>query len=195
MVSREFVWRRFERRDEIGVLSQNLNEMAVNIDANLEAQKLEAEQQRLEKEQLELAIYTLLDEVGDATDGDLTVRANLDSMELSTVADLFNAIIGNLQDIAIEAKQSTGEVGSSLKQNEAEIRLLTEQAIAEAKETRETLMSVEQMSQSIKAVSENASQAEKITDETYNTIVNSTKNMDLTVDSILGLRNTVGENS
>ncbi|WP_319419585.1 cache domain-containing protein [Pleurocapsa sp. FMAR1] len=137
------------RRDEIGVLAQNLNEMAQSIDANLDAKQKEAEEQRLEKEKLELAIYTLLDEVSEATNGDLTVRANLDSLELSTVADLFNAIIGNLQDIAIEAKQSTGQVGSSLKQNEAEIRLLAEQAIAEAQETRDTLMSVEQMSQSI----------------------------------------------
>ena len=182
-----------KRQDEIGVLSQNLNEMAASIDTNLEAKKLEAQQQRQEKEQLEMAIYTLVDEISDATEGDLTVRASLDSLELGTVADLFNAVIVNLQDIAIEAKESTNLVGSSLKQNESEIRLLAEQAIAEARETRETLMSIEQMSQSIQAVSQNASQAEKITDDTYNTVVNGTKNMDLTATSILQLRNTVGE--
>ncbi len=44
--------------------------------ASLETQ---ADEQRQEKEKLEAAIYTLLDEVGDATDGDLTVRANLDN--------------------------------------------------------------------------------------------------------------------
>ena len=182
-----------DRQDEIGVLSQNLNEMAANIDANLEAKQLEAEEQRLEKEKLELAIYTLIDEVSEATNGDLTVRANLDSLELSTVADLFNAIIDNLQEIAIEAKQSTSQVGSSLKQNESAIRLLAEQAIAEAQETRDTLISIEQMSQSIQAVATNASQAEKIADDTYNTVVSSTNNMDLTVSSILELRTTVGE--
>ena len=182
-----------DRQDEIGVLGKNLNEMAQNIDANLEAKKLEAEEQRLEKEKLELAIYTLLDEVSEATNGDLTVRANLDSLELSTVADLFNAIIGNLQEIAIEAKQSTSQVGSSLKQNEAEIRLLAEQAIAEAQETRNTLISIEQMSQSIQEIATNANQAEKIANETYNTVVSSTNNMDSTVDSILNLRTAVGE--
>ena len=181
------------RRDEIGILSQNLNEMAKNVDSNLEAKKLEAEEQRQEKEQLEMAIYTLLDEVGDATDGDLTVRANLDSMELSTVADLFNAIIGNLQDIAIEAKQSSNQVGSSLKENESAIRLLAEQAIAETKETRDTLLSVEQMAQSIRTVAANATQVEQIADDTYNTVVNSTNNMDSTVTSILNLKNTVGD--
>jgi twitching motility protein PilJ len=114
-------------------------------------------------------------------------------MEISTVADLFNAIIGNLQDIAIEAKQSTRQVGSSLKANEEEIRFLAEQAIAETKEARETLISVQEMALSIQEVAANASQAEKITDDTYNTIVSSTANMDSTVSSILQLRTTVGE--
>ncbi len=184
-----------KRRDEIGILTDSLNEMAKNIDANIETKKREAEQQRQEKEQLEAAIYTLMEEVSAATEGDLTVRANLDSMELSTVADLFNAIIGNLQDIAIEAKQSSSQVGDALQQNENEILALAEQAIEEAQETSNTLVSVEQMSKSIQAVAANASQAEQIVDDTYNTIVNSTENMDFTVKSILDLRSTVNETS
>ena len=178
---------------ETRTLASNFNQLVSQVKNLLEEQKSLTDQQRLEKEQLELAIYTLLDEVSEATNGDLTVRANLDSLELSTVADLFNAIIGNLQEIAIEAKQSTSQVGSSLKQNESAIRLLAEQAIAEAQETRDTLMSVEQMSQSIQAVAANANQAEKIADDTYNTVVSSTNNMDLTVSSILELRTTVGQ--
>lgn len=181
------------RKDEIGILSQNLNEMAKNIDANLEAKKLEAEEQRQQKEQLEKAIYTLIEEVADAGEGDLTVRANLNSIELSTVADLFNAIIDNLQEIAVEAKKSTSQVGSALKQNEEAVSLLAKQALAEAKETRDTLVSVEKMSRSIQTIAENANQAEKIADDTYNRALNSTHNMDLTVDSILNLRTTVGE--
>ncbi|MDJ0681357.1 MAG: HAMP domain-containing protein, partial [Xenococcaceae cyanobacterium MO_167.B52] len=162
---------------ETRTLADNFNKLVKQVKQSLENQQALANEQRQEKEQLETAIYTLIDEVSDATDGDLTVRANLDSMELSTVADLFNAIIDNLQEIAVEAKQSTSQVGSSLKQNEAAIRTLAEQAIAEAKETRDTLMSVEQMSQSIQAVAENANQAEQIVDDTYQTIVNSTDNM------------------
>jgi twitching motility protein PilJ len=180
-------------KDELGELNTNINLMTEQIQNSLQEQKAAAEQIRQEKEKLESAIYTLIEEISDATDGDLTVRANLDSLELSTVADLFNAIIGNLQDIAIEAKESSGQVGDSLKQNEEAIRLLAEQAILEAKETRDTLKSVAQMSQSIQEVATNASQAEKITDDTYNTIVDSTTNMDSTVNSILELRTTVGE--
>ena len=183
------------RQDELGDLNSNINLMAQQIQNSLQEQKNLTQLQSQQKEQLETAIYTLLDEVSDATEGDLTVRANLDSLELSTVADLFNAIITNLQDIAIEAKQSTTQVGDSLKQNETAIRSLAEKAIEEARETRDTLLSVEKMSQSIQAVAQNANQAELIVDDTYNTVLNSTQNMDLTVESILDLRTTVNESA
>jgi len=181
------------RMEEQKLNEKTLNEVNKTLEQNAEEQRLEKEKQQREKEQLEIAIYNLLDEVSEATEGDLTVRANLDSMELSTVADLFNAIIDNLQEIAIEAKQSTSQVGSSLKKNESAIRLLAEQAIAEAKETRKTLVSIEEMSESIQEVAANASEAEQIADDTYNTVQQSSMDMEKTVDSIVNLRMTVGE--
>ena len=180
---------------ETQILADNFNNLVKKVKESLKNQKVIADEQRQQKEQLEQAIVTLLDDVSDATEGDLTVRANLDSLELSTVADLFNAIITNLQDIAIEAKQSTNQVGDSLKQNESAIRSLAEKAIEETRETRDTLLSVQQMTQSIQTVAQNASQAEQIVDDTYNTVLNSTQNMDLTVESILDLRTTVNESA
>ena len=184
-----------DRDDEIGVLANSFNTMTQQLQESIADIERKADEQRQQREQLEQAISTLIEEIIGATDGDLTVRANLESMQLSTVADLFNAIIDNLQEIAIEAKQSSNQVGSSLEQNEQEIRLLAQQAVAEAEETRNTLISVEQMSRSIQAVAANASQAEQIADDTYNTVLSSTSNMDSTVDSILNLRTTVGETS
>ena len=184
-----------DRDDEIGALADSFNTMAQQLQKSIADSEGKAAEQRQQREQLETAISTLIDEVIDATDGDLTVRAKLNSVELSTVADLFNAVIDNLQEIAIETKQSTNQVGSSLQQNEREIRLLAQQSVAEAEETRNTLMSIEQMSQSIQAVAANASQVEQIADDTYNTVLSSTNNMDSTVNSIANLRTTVGETS
>ena len=178
---------------ETRTLADNFNYLVTQTKASLQQQKDLAETQRQEKEELEAAIYNLIEEISSATDGDLTVRATLNNLELSTVADLFNAIIDSLQDIAIEAKESSNQVGSSLQQNETEIRSLNKQAIAEAEETRNTLKSIAQMSRSIQLVAANASQAEKIADDTYNTVLTSTKDIDSTVNSILNLRTTIGE--
>ncbi|WP_144875593.1 PDC sensor domain-containing protein, partial [Hyella patelloides] len=89
--------------DEVATLSSNINLMAQQLKNLLQEQKALVQQQQQAKEQLETAIYLLINEISDATEGDLTVRANLNSVELSTVADLFNAIISSLQEIAIEA--------------------------------------------------------------------------------------------
>ena len=174
-------------------MASDFNQLLEQIKTSLIDQQKAAEAQREEKQKLEVAIYTLIDEVSEAMDGDLTVRANLDSLELSTVADLFNAIIDNLQDIAIEAKSSSTAVGTALQENEAAIRSLAEQAIAEVAETRNTLVSVQGMAESIQEVAQNAKEAEQITDDAYAEVLQSTKNMNSTVNSILALRDTVSE--
>jgi methyl-accepting chemotaxis protein len=182
-----------ERQDEVGVLTRNLNQMAQNVDANIEARQLEAEQQRQKRESLETEITNLVNEIGDATSGDLTVRASLNSLELSTVADLFNAVIDSLRDIAVEVKQSTGQVSLSLGGNEQAIRQLSENAIAEAEEIRGTLYSMQEMTDSIEEVATSANQASAIANDAYSTVQEGSEAMAQTVNSIVSLRTTVGE--
>jgi methyl-accepting chemotaxis protein len=183
------------RQDEVGVLTRNLNQMAQQIDVNLDARQQEVEQQRQQRELLEEGILNLVNEIEGATNGDLTVRASLDSMELSTVADLFNAVIDSLRDIAIDVKQGTGQVATSLGSNERDIRQLSEQAITEAAEIRGTFNSVEQMTNSIQTVATNANQASTIAKEAYVVAQEGTDAMAQTVASILSLRTTVGESA
>jgi methyl-accepting chemotaxis protein len=183
------------RQDEVGVLTRNLNQMAQRIDINLEARQQEVEQQRQQRELLEEGILNLVNEIEGATSGDLTVRASLDSMELSTVADLFNAVIDSLRDIAIDVKQSTGQVTVSLGSNERDIRQLSEQAITEATEIRGTFNSVQQMSNSIQTVATNANQASTIAKSAYIVAQEGTDAMVQTVDSILRLRTTIGDSA
>ncbi|MDJ0580779.1 methyl-accepting chemotaxis protein [Crocosphaera sp.] len=181
------------RNDEIGVLADSFNTMAQQLQVSIASLEQEADQKRQQKEKLENEIAQLLGDVGGAMDGDLTVRANLTSMEMSTVADLFNAIIHNLKDIAMEVKTSTTHVSSSLGDNKQSIQGLAQQAIEEAEATRQTLGSVEAMSQSIEAVANNANEAATLVDDTYTVTQEGSKAMDKTVDSIFQLRTTVGE--
>jgi methyl-accepting chemotaxis protein len=181
------------RQDEVGVLTRNLNLMAQNVDSTLAARQQETEQQRQQRETLETEIMNLVMEIEGATNGDLTVRASLDSMELSTVADLFNAVIDSLRDIAIEVKQGSGQVSTSLGTNERDIRQLSDRSIAEAAEIRGTLNSFEQMTDSIQEVATNANQASAIANDAYVVVQEGTEAMAQTVTSILSLRTTVGE--
>ncbi len=174
-------------------LAANFNNLVDRVKSLLQNQEAIAQEQRQLRETLEKDIDLLIDEVEGAMNGDLTVRASLASMEMSTVADIFNAIIDNLKDIAIQVKQSASQVSSSLSENEQSICLLAKQASGEAEKTINTLGSVEQMSHSIEEVAKNASRAAAIADDAYSTVQESSSAMEQTVNSILNLRTTVGE--
>lgn len=178
---------------ETYTLGDNFNNLVKQVNNLIQEQTIVAQERQKQKEALQGAILTLLEEVQDALDGDLTVKASLDSMEMSTVADLINAIIDNLREIAIQVKDSTTQVTSSLTTNEQSIQELTQQAIKEAEATNITLESVQEMSKSIEVVTQNANQAAILADDAFKETQEGTKVMDNTVNSIISLRTTVGE--
>ncbi|PSB00807.1 methyl-accepting chemotaxis protein [Merismopedia glauca] len=171
---------------EVQSLAQTFNSLVNRVKNLLQDQKQQSDS-------LETAIFQLVNDVEGAMDGDLTVRANLNSMEMSTVADIFNAIIDNLRDIAVQVRESTGKVNTSLETNEESIRLLSEKAVTEALEIRNTLGSIKQMTQSIQTVATSADRASAIADRAYTNAQEGSAVMVQTVDSILNLRTTVGE--
>ena len=178
----------FQRRS----LAQTLtNEKSLNaLNRSLEES---ANQQRQEREALEEAISSLMDSLEPASEGDLTVRAQLLEGDVGIIADLFNAIVENLRAIAIQTKSSASQVSLSLSDNEVTIRQLAEEAVVEAEQIQQTLSSVANISESIKEVADNAEKTATISNDAFATAQEGNKAMDLTVQSIQGLRTTVGD--
>lgn len=160
--------------------------------ARLEAEALsEARQQQ--KEALQRQLVDLLGHVEGAARGDLTVRVEVTTGEIGTVADFFNAIIESLRQIVTQVKRSAIQVNAALGQNEDEIQQLANQAYQQAEETTRILDSVEQMTQSIQAVAESARQAAQVARTASMTAETGGNAMDLTVHNILGLREIIGD--
>ncbi|MEM9807567.1 MAG: HAMP domain-containing methyl-accepting chemotaxis protein, partial [Cyanobacteria bacterium P01_D01_bin.56] len=178
---------------ETQILGQSFNNLLEQIQGLLNRQKEVAEEQRQERETLENEITQLMEDVGDAADGDLSVRAKLIPGDVGIVADLFNAIIENLRDIALNVKQSTGDVSQSLLDNEQQIRTLAAQAIKEVSSLKDAMSAVQEMDHSIQTVAFNANEASTLTKDTYATAQAGSQSMGQTADSILELRSTVGE--
>ncbi len=178
---------------ETQILGEGFNNLLEQLQSLLSRQKAQTEEQRSQREILENDITQLMEDVGDAADGDLSVRAKLSASDVGIVADLFNAIIENLRDIAVNVKQSTGDVSQSLNTNEQQILTLADQAVAEAREMQSTMTAVEAMSQSVRSVASNANQASALTNDTYTTVQAGSESMGKTADSILELRSTVGQ--
>ncbi|MGD1857391.1 MAG: methyl-accepting chemotaxis protein [Leptolyngbyaceae cyanobacterium] len=192
--------------DEIAQLGANINHMAAQIQALLakqeeavqqqisaQAQAERADEERQRNEVLQRELVQLLNEMEEASNGDLTVRTELTAGEIGIIGDVFNAIIENLRSIVIQVKQATGQVNSSIDESESEIRQLADEALAQMDDITNTLNSVEQMSRSIQDVADNARQAAQVAQVASTAAQDSGTAMDRTVESILDLRSTVAE--
>jgi methyl-accepting chemotaxis protein len=152
-----------------------------------------SEEQRRQKEALQLQLLELLNDVEGAARGDLTVRADVTTGEIGTVADFFNAVIESLREIVTQVKTAASQVNSSLGENEGAIRQLSGEALKQAEETTRTLDSVEQMTHSIQEVARNARQAAEVARTASTTAETGGIAMDRSVENILGLRETVAQ--
>ena len=150
-------------------------------------------EQRSQKEALQMQLLDLLSDVEAASDGDLTVRADVSAGEIGIVADFFNAIIENLRSIVTQVKTSAAQVNTSIGKNEAAIGQLADDALQQATETTRTLDSLEAMTQSILNVAQNAQTAAAVTRNAAEQAQIGGDAMDQTVNNIGELRDTIGE--
>lgn len=153
----------------------------------------DSDDERHQKEELQMQLIELLSEVEGAAQGDLTVRADVTAGDIGTVADFFNSIVESLRDIVTQVQTSAIEVNQAIGDNSGAINDLAEQALTQAAEITSTLDAVDEMTQSMQAVAQNAQEAAAIANTARSTAANSGKAMELTVQNILGLRETVGE--
>lgn len=154
---------------------------------------IDSDDERHQKEALQQQLLQLLNDVEGAARGDLTVRADVTAGEIGTVADFFNSIVESLRDIVTQVKQAAIHVNSAMGSNEGAIRHLAEEALTQVAEINSTLDAVDQMTQSMRAVAESAEKAAFIANNAAHTATKSGHAMDLTVQNIMSLRETVGE--
>jgi len=150
-----------------------------------------AQVQRQQKETLQQQLLELLSDVEGAAQGDLTVRADVTTGEIGTVADFFNAVIESLREIVTKVKTAATQVNTSLGENEGAIRQLSEEALKQAEDTTRTLDSVQEMAHSIQQVAENARQAAVVARMASTTAEAGGIAMDRSVQNIFTLRETV----
>jgi methyl-accepting chemotaxis protein PixJ len=185
------------QQSEIEYLQEAASKMGAPMGslALFERQEYEAEQERNRSQGLQMELMNLLGDVQGASDGDLTVRADVSAGEIGIVADFFNSIVENLRDIVSQVKDASAQVNTSVGNNEVAMDQLAEESQVQAQQITNTLKSVEQMALSIQEVAENARKAAKVAGIASSTAESGGKTMDRTVDSILQLRETVAETS
>ncbi|MCF4967748.1 methyl-accepting chemotaxis protein [Nostoc sp. CMAA1605] len=182
--------------DELGVLAANINQVGEHLQILAKPRTIITHDLSSEGQAaLQMQLLELLSNVEGAARGDLTVRADVTTGEIGTVADFFNSIVESLRDIVTQVKQAANQLNTAIGSNEGAIRQLAEASLIQAAEINRTLDAVDNMTHSMQAVANSAQQAAVVATHAANTAMKSGQAMDLTVQNILSLRETVGETS
>jgi methyl-accepting chemotaxis protein len=191
--------------DEVGELATSFNLLVEDIAKSEKALAEEAkkfalasqqaetlvEEQKLQNTTLQHDLFQLLSEVEEASDGNLTVRADTTEGQVGVVADFFNSIVESMREVVTQVKESTTQVNSALVEDEQAMGELAEQSHRQAQKIQRMLTFVEQMSQSIQEVSLNAQQTADVVRSASSNAEAGGEAMDLTVQTIVELRETV----
>lgn len=150
-------------------------------------------EQRQEKEALQAQIEGFLQQIEGAFQGDLTVRAGVTPGEMGTVADFFNALIENLQDIVVQVQSAASSVTQTAKISEVDVKTLSDEARRQSEAIAATLDQIQVMANSIQKVGTSAQQAALKVQEANQTLKVGDRAMNKTVDGILTIQQTVEE--
>ena len=187
-----------QSEDEVGQLASAFNEMADRVETYTQSiqetarqRQQEAESQRQQKEDLQQGVIRLLLDIEEASKGDLTVKSQVETGAVGSIADAFNATIAGLRRLVEEVSRSAGLVNKRAQRNSKSVIALSYKAQAQAIES--ATQSVAEMAQSIESVSDTAQNAAAIAKQGNEAAQQGQETMDQTVNSIYKIRGRVAE--
>ncbi len=117
------------------------------------------QQREQERRALELAIFDLLEEVEQARQGNLNVRARISETSLGAVADSLNEMLRALNTVLLEVRQATNVVSKSAAELQVAARRLAAGAQEQERQVNDIFKTIREMADSGQQVSENAATA------------------------------------
>lgn len=157
----------------------------------LEQQKLAEIREKSAKEAIQTRALSLLQEVDDVSQGNLTVRARVTEDEIGTIADSYNSTIESLQRLVNQTKAAATEVQLNTSVNDLAVQSLAQETITQASSISQILKQVRGMETSISLVANQAHQAEAFVQQAATTIAREDQAISLTVAEIKAVQQTV----
>jgi twitching motility protein PilJ len=189
-----------QSEDEVGQLAATFNEMADRVETYTQSiqetaqqRQQEAESQRQQKEELQQGVIRLLLDIEEASKGDLTVKSQVETGAVGSIADAFNATIAGLRRLVEQVLKAASQVNTGAQGNSKLITNLSYKAISQAQSIESATQSVADIAQSIESVSDTAQNAAAIARRGNEAAQQGQVTMDQTVNSIYKIRGRVAE--
>lgn len=143
----------------------------------------------------QLAVLDLLDEMGDLSEGDLTVRAQVKENITGAIADSINYTIDSLRDVVTEINRASEQVNTATSDAQGTSVALLEAAEMQSQQIAETTQAVSGMTTSILQVSSNASQAAQVAQRSLQAATQGAQAVQNTIAGMNGIREQIQETS
>jgi methyl-accepting chemotaxis protein PixJ len=152
-----------------------------------------AASQESAKQTLQKNAWNLLIQVDHVSQGDLTISAPVTDDEIGTIADSYNTTVASLRRLVGDVRTVSQEVVSTTNRNEISVAELSIEALQQSEDIGNALHRLQEMSKSIQQVVNNALIAESAVMESAALVQSGDAAMNLAVEGILTIRNTVAE--
>lgn len=143
----------------------------------------------------QLAVLELLDEMGDLSEGDLTVRAQVKESITGAIADSVNYTIDSLRDVVVEINRATEQVNSATEAAQGTSVALLEAAEMQSQQIADTTKAVDGMTSSIRQVSTNANEAAEVAQRSLHAATQGSQAVQNTIAGMNGIREQIQETS
>ena len=134
------------------------------------------------------AILSLLDEITNLADGDLTVDVTVTEDFTGAIADSINYTVASMRGLVGTINSTAGEIAQSANNTEQTARQMTSASDRQAKEITAAASSMTQMSQSMQEVAKRAEQIAGQAQQSVEIAKNGASTVGRTIDGMTALR-------
>ena len=145
------------------------------------------------REELQKQALDILKTVRPAFSGDLTVRANVTETEIGTVAGAYNTTLDSLKEIVVQVKDTVERVADTTGVSSIAMEGLSAKSQQQLQELERALDQIQATIQTSTVTTQNAQKVESAIQQADSIVQNGDRAMNKTVESILGIKETVAD--
>jgi twitching motility protein PilJ len=159
---------------------------------NASARAAEAEKENQVQQQ---AIMTLLDEIGEVADGNLTLRATVNDTFTGAIADALNYTVGELRRVIQNVVEASNRVGSGAESSTQISTQLAQSARDQSDRLSKTGESIVRMSMNMDDIAEETAEAAKASRMSLEVSQEGLQIIETTIERMNAIRDTIQETS
>ncbi len=168
-----------EKADQLKIQSENLTQTLAR--------------EKAAKEELQKQAVDMLRTVRPAFSGDLTVRAKVTENEIGTIAGAYNTTLDSLKQIVLQVQDAVEQVAQTTQVSSGVVENLSLKSQKQLQELQAALDKVQATIAASNTTTQKAQKVEMAIEQADRTVKEGDRAMNKTVDSIVGIRQTVAD--